>query len=107
MWMFARSHVNHHRSINPISEEDNRGTGRCLVQLRILAVVAACAAGACAQGRGGAGGGSTTGGSTGTPATGTRTPSTTPTATSPLSNSPYPADVPHPILITGKVVIDD
>ena len=61
----------------------------------------------------GQGRGSTTGGTTGAGTTGTGTPATTtrPGTTGTTGNSPFntgfPSDAPRPILLTGKVVLDD
>ncbi len=62
-----------------------------------------------AQGRGGASTGSNTGGAGNSPTIGspTRPGSTTSPGNGPFSTSPFPGDAPHPILLTGKVALDD
>src|SRR5215467_994963 len=62
-----------------------------------------------AQGRGPTSGGTTGGGTTTTPPSTGIPGRTTGTSNnnSPLSTNPFPGDTPRPILITGKIMLDD
>src|SRR5579872_3223119 len=79
-----------------------------MMYFRILA--AALFAMGIVSAQGGRGNPTTSGGSAGSPTTGSmpgRPGSGTGTSPLSTSTSPFPGDAPHPILITGKVVLDD
>jgi tetratricopeptide (TPR) repeat protein len=73
------------------------------MQFRILLAIAGLSTALFGQG----GRGSTTPPPNSNPTSPTTTNPGRPGANSPLSTTPFPSDAPHPILITGKVMLDD
>src|SRR5581483_820276 len=98
---FVRSCVDNEHSISMNSGEYNRGR----MQYQILAAALILTAGAFAQGRGPTTGSTTGAGSSA--GTTTRPGTSTLPGTNGASSSPFPIDAPRPILISGKVVLDD